>query len=101
VLYAAALAPAALVFAAVRLIYGPLGRTSIGAHLFYADYLRYISTFPFREIHTIVYDHLAAPTAFYITRVEFERWFVEARLRAVSIAWHNHNSWRGFGVIAG
>jgi len=98
-LYAVALVAASALFAVIRVVYRPLRSAGVGARLFYADYLRYISTFPFREIHTIVYDHLTAPTAFYISRDEFEGWFRDAGLADVVIAWHNANSWRGFGVI--
>jgi SAM-dependent methyltransferase len=97
VLFALALLPAGILFAALRLVYRRLGS---GTRLFYADYLRYIAEFPFREVHTIVYDHLTAPTAFYIRRSELERWFRDARLEDVVIAWHNRNSWRGFGRVA-
>ena len=100
VLFAIALLPAAALFAALRLVYRPLANRPFGSRLFYADYLRYIAAFPFREIHTIVYDHLTAPTSFYITRAEFDRWFRDAGLEDVAIAWHNRNSWRGFGRIA-
>ena len=89
--------PAGVLFA--RPARTPLRRRSIGSRLFYADYLRYVAPFPFREIHTIVYDHLTAPTAFYIARAELARWCDDAGLEDVVIAWHNRNSWRGFGRI--
>jgi len=98
-LFTLALLPAGVLFAALRLIYKPRGSGGRRSRLFYADYLQYVAAFPFREIHTIVYDHLTAPTAFYIPRAEFDRWFREARLEGVVIAWHNRNSWRGFGRI--
>jgi SAM-dependent methyltransferase/uncharacterized protein YbaR (Trm112 family) len=100
VLFALALLPAAVLFAALRLVYRPLGRRPIGSRLFYASYLGYIASFPFREIHTIVYDHVTAPTAFYIPRTELARWCADAALEDVVIAWHNRNSWRGFGRVA-
>ncbi len=34
-----------------------------------------IAPFGWREQHTIVFDHLVAPTAFYISREEFEKWW--------------------------
>ncbi len=92
--------PTALLFTATKLIYGPLNRSLMGAtiarHLFYNDYLRAISNFGWREQHTIVFDHLVAPTAYYITRAEFEEWWVAARTTDMQISWHNSNSWRGF-----
>jgi SAM-dependent methyltransferase len=93
--------PTAIVFAATKLLYGPLNRSSRGAslarHLFYNDYLKAIAPFGWREQHTIVFDHLVAPTAFYIARDEFADWWREIGAAEVEIGWHNSNSWRGFG----
>jgi SAM-dependent methyltransferase len=95
--------PTAIVFAATKLLYGPLNRSSHGAslarHLFYNDYLKAIAPFGWREQHTIVFDHLVAPTAFYIARDEFADWWREIGAAEVEIGWHNSNSWRGFGRI--
>src|SRR5713101_6352451 len=96
-------APAAIMFAATKLIYGPLNRSSRGAALagllFYNEYLKAISNFDWREQHTIVFDHLVAPTSFYISRDEFAAWWDEIAASDVVIEWHNRNSWRGFGRI--
>jgi SAM-dependent methyltransferase len=95
--------PAAAMYFATKLIYSPLNRSDSGKklarHLFYNDYLNYISRFNWREQHSIVFDHLVAPTAFYISREEFEEWWREVGAQDVTIAWHNQNSWRGFGRI--
>jgi hypothetical protein len=93
--------PAALMYLATKSVYGPLNRSRTSAklarHLFYNEYLNYISRFNWREQHSIVFDHLVAPTAFYISREEFEAWWREVGAEDVTIAWHNQNSWRGFG----
>lgn len=95
--------PAAALFAVTKLVYGPLNRSEAGTaltrHLFYNDYLKALSEFGWREQHTIVFDHLVAPTAYYITRVEFERWWQEIGATDVVIGWHNKNSWRGWGRV--
>jgi SAM-dependent methyltransferase len=95
--------PAAVMHLATKLIYGPLNRSNGGAklarHLFYNDYLSAISQFGWREQHTIVFDHLAAPTAHYIDRKDFEEWWCEVDAKDVTVGWHNKNSWRGFGRI--
>jgi SAM-dependent methyltransferase len=93
--------PAACVYLATKLVYGPLNRnrSSLAQHLFYNDYLSAIAPFGWREQHTIVFDHLVAPTAFYISRDAFEEWWREAGARDVQISWHNRNSWRGLGII--
>src|SRR2546423_1830230 len=95
--------PTAVMYAATKLVYGPLNRSASGArlasHLFYNDYLNAISVFGWREQHSIVFDHLVAPTAFYISRAEFEEWWREIKASDVQISWHNKNSWRGFGQV--
>jgi len=95
--------PAAAVFAATKLIYGPMNRSprgsSVARNLFYNDYLNAISRFGWREQHTIVFDHLVAPTSHYISREEFEGWWEAIAAGEVTIGWHNQNSWRGFGRL--
>ena len=98
--------PTALVFAATKLLYGPLNRRgprgkTLARRLFYNDYLSAIADFGWREQHTIVFDHLVAPTAFYVAREEFAAWWHEIRAEDVTISWHNSNSWRGFGRLPG
>jgi SAM-dependent methyltransferase len=95
--------PAALMYVATKLVYGPLNRSPAGSsmarHLFYNDYLSAISQFGWREQHTIVFDHLVAPTSHYISRDAFEKWWQDLKAEEVIIGWHNKNSWRGFGRI--
>ena len=95
--------PAAALYATTKLVYGPLNRSAGGAalarHLFYNDYLSAISGFGWREQHTIVFDHLVAPTAFYIPRAEFDEWWRTVGASDVVMAWHNKNSWRGYGRL--
>ena len=95
--------PTALVYLATKLVYGPLNRFEGGSrlarHLFYNDYLSAISQFGWREQHTIVFDHLVAPTSHYIRREDFEEWWRDIESEDVKIGWHNKNSWRGFGKI--
>ena len=95
--------PAAIMFIATKTIYGPLNRSPRGAsvarHLFYNDYLKAIAGFGWREQHSIVFDHLIAPTAFYISRDEFAAWWREIGVSDADVNWHNSNSWRGLGRI--
>ena len=93
--------PAAGLYLATKLVYGPLNKngSSLARHLFYNDYLSAIAPFGWREQHTIVFDHLVAPTAFYISRADFEEWWREIGASDVTITWHNKNSWRGTGVV--
>ena len=104
-LFQLARVPTAFMFSATKMIYGPLNRTESGKKLarllFYNDYLNYISRFDWREQHSIVFDHLVAPTAFYISRAEFAEWWRDIGATDVVIDWHNRNSWRGFGKVPG
>lgn len=94
--------PAACLYLATKLVYGPLNKNGSPAakHLFYNDYLSSIATFGWKEQHTIVFDHLVAPTSFYISREEFESWWRDLGASEVLIGWHNKNSWRGTGVVS-
>ncbi len=87
------------VFSASKLLYRPLNRLAPNAarKLFYNDYMNHIGSFGWKEQHNIVFDHLVAPTAHYISRDEFEAWWKDAGARNVEITWHNSNSWCGFG----
>jgi SAM-dependent methyltransferase len=87
------------VFLATKLVYKPLEKTSLSKKLFYHEYLTHLGSFGWREQHNIVFDHLVAPTAFYISKDEFETWWKEINARDVEITWHNQNSWCGFGKI--
>ena len=94
--------PTALVYLATKLVYGPLNRnggSGLARHLFYNDYLSAISHFGWQEQHTIVFDHLVAPTSHYIRREDFEGWWRDVNAEDVVIGWHNKNSWRGFGKV--
>src|SRR5262249_30894844 len=94
-----------IMYAVSKLLYGPLNRShrgrAIANHLFYNDYLEFVSGFNWREQHCIVFDHLVAPTAFYISGAEFEDWWRDIQATEVVIGWRNKNSWRGFGRVDG
>lgn len=93
--------PTFAVFLSTKLIYRPLNRTvkPLAKHLFYNEYLNHLGSFGWREQHNIVFDHLVAPTAFYISKPEFETWWREINAEDVKITWHNQNSWCGFGQV--
>lgn len=93
--------PTAALYLLTKLVYRPINLISprIAGRLFYNDYLNYIAGFGWREQHNIVFDHLVAPTAFYISREEFAGWWDAIGAGDVEIAWHNGNSWCGFGRI--
>lgn len=93
--------PTLALFLSTKLVYRPLNAVSknVAKHLFYNDYLNHLGSFGWREQHNIVFDHLVAPTAFYISKEDFESWWQEINAQEVKITWHNRNSWCGFGKI--
>ncbi len=100
--YQLAKAPAAAILAVGRALYQPLSKPGFEAFydkLFYSSYITHISKFPYKEIHSIVHDHLIPPIAHYIERDEFESWFTALELDDVTIGWHNEMSWRGTALV--
>lgn len=101
VLYQLSKLPTLGVFLTTKLVYRPLNAAAkpVAKHLFYNEYLNHLGTFGWREQHNIVFDHLVAPTAFYISKEEFESWWNEIGAGDVRVTWHNENSWCGFGKV--
>lgn len=101
VLYQLSKLPTLSVFLTTKLVYRPANIISKPAakKLFYNDYLNHLDTFGWREQHNIVFDHLVAPTAFYISKDEFEDWWKDIDAKDLEIIWHNQNSWCGFGRV--
>lgn len=101
-LYALSFVPATVMQALLKGVYKPInerdGLRRFRKYLFYNSYFYHLSGFNFRHNHTIVYDHLVAPTAFYIKREDFEGWFRRAELADIELSWRNQNSWRGRAV---
>jgi SAM-dependent methyltransferase len=84
-------------WAVVKLVYGPLRRTPLFRLLPVREYLASLAGFGFRQIYSIVFDQLVAPTSHYIKRSELEEWFSATGLEDVELSWRNRNSWRGRG----
>ena len=93
--------PTLSLFLTTKLVYRPanIAAKPIANKLFYNDDLNHIGTFGWREQHNIVFDHLVAPTAFYISKDDFSGWWNDIKAEDVEIIWHNRNSWCGFGKI--
>lgn len=98
-LYQLSKLPTLGVYLATKLVYKPLEKSPFNKKLFYHEYLTHLGGFGWREQHNIVFDHLVAPTAFYISKEDFEKWWQEAKAKDVKITWHNENSWCGFGEL--
>ena len=100
-LYQLSKLPTLSVFLGTKLVYRPANIVAkpLAKHLFYNDYMNHLAAFGWREQHNIVFDHLVAPTAFYISKPEFQDWWKEINAENVEIIWHNQNSWCGFGQV--
>ena len=102
VLYQLSKLPTLGVYLTTKLIYRPVNSAAkpLAKKLFYNDYLNHLGSFGWREQHNIVFDHLVAPTAFYISKDEFNDWWKDIGAEDVEITWHNKNSWCGFGRVS-
>jgi uncharacterized protein YbaR (Trm112 family) len=100
-LYQLSKLPTLSLFLGTKLIYRPANTIAkpLARRLFYNDYMNHLADFGWREQHNIVFDHLVAPTAFYISREEFASWWKEIGAEDAEIVWHNRNSWCGFGRV--
>lgn len=101
-LYQLSKLPTLGVFLGTKLVYRPINAVAkpVANKLFYNEYLNHLGTFGWREQHNIVFDHLVAPTAFYISKEDFAAWWTEINAQDVEITWHNENSWCGFGKVS-
>ncbi|MBK9767387.1 MAG: hypothetical protein IPP63_10385 [Chloracidobacterium sp.] len=78
-LYQLSKLPTLGVFLTTKLVYRPINAASkpVANKLFYNEYLNHLGSFGWREQHNIVFDHLVAPTAFYISKDDFAGWWKE------------------------
>jgi 2-polyprenyl-3-methyl-5-hydroxy-6-metoxy-1,4-benzoquinol methylase len=95
-LQALSLAITAVVQPTLRL-YRPRQRHGLGRFLPYYAYMYWLSKYGFRHNLVVIFDHLVAPTAFYVRREEFRAWFEQAGFPRIDISARNDNSWRGHG----
>ena len=84
-LYQLSKLPTLGVFLTTKLVYRPINAASkaVANKLFYNEYLNHLGTFGWREQHNIVFDHLVAPTAFYISKDDFAGWWDEINAQDV------------------
>jgi uncharacterized protein YbaR (Trm112 family)/ubiquinone/menaquinone biosynthesis C-methylase UbiE len=103
VLYALSLALALPLQVILKLLYSPRSThpaaRALRPRLPYRAYLTWLAGFGLRHNHHVIFDHLVAPTAYYIPRADFAAWFERAGFEDVTLSWRNQNSWRGFGRL--
>ncbi|MEK6964515.1 MAG: methyltransferase domain-containing protein [Nanoarchaeota archaeon] len=87
------------IYPLIQYVYRPLNnqKRSICAVLPQNDFMYYLSKFPFHVVHSIIFDQMLAPIAFYLKKSEVNAWFTREKLKKVNISWRNKNSWRGYG----
>lgn len=85
----------AFLYCILKVLYNPITNAGKRSARFlpYSNYLGYISKFPFREIDSIVLDHLCPPIAYYLSRGTLEEWLGKLGVTDASFRWHNRNSW--------
>ena len=87
------------VFQVYRIINETTGLKLIANGLPQNDFFYYLSKLNFNICHSILFDQLLAPTAYYYTKKEVISWFKRAGVRDFKVTPRNNNSWRGFGVV--
>lgn len=78
----------------LKTTYGPLtkwGKKEI--FLYYSSYLGAISPYPFKEIESIVVDHLCPPVAHYLSKQEIKEMLKLLNPSSLTLRWHHKNSW--------
>jgi SAM-dependent methyltransferase len=99
VLRIAAIPPAVVLWAVIKLFYRPRASGKGPATLPYGDYFAAMYHYPFDEIHANVFDQLVTPVAYYLHEEEVRPWlasgFVDATLRS-----HRGYSWTGLATVS-
>ncbi|HMD39083.1 MAG TPA: methyltransferase domain-containing protein [Candidatus Acidoferrum sp.] len=99
VLRIAAIPPAAVLWAVIKVFYRPRAGGKGPAALPYGDYFAAMYHYPFDEIHANVFDQLVTPVAYYLHEEEVRPWlasgFVDATLRS-----HRGYSWTGLATVS-
>ncbi len=89
--------PSAALWAAIKLLYKPK-QDGRGPSLPYGDYFAAMHDFPLDEIHSIVFDQLVTPVAYYLSESEVREWF-DGGFDDVKVRWHGEYSWTGHARV--
>ncbi len=97
IIYLISLFLAVILFLVLKMIYLPVKKIAIlkllRSLLFYYPYLSYICEFDFNEINNIIFDHIVAPTSYYLSKNDLEN-MVKPLSDKFLLEWHNKNSWK-------
>ena len=91
------LLPAAVLYWAARFRAGRLALRLVGGKALDRYARTFVARLTFWETAGVVYDHLVAPHAHYLSEAQVRRYFEDSGLELVSITSRNGNSWRALG----
>lgn len=91
------LPPALLLAAVVR----ACRLRSVARRVPYGELFHYISDYPLREIHGLVFEQVRVPVDTYVDEPTFRSWFSGPHLGDALIEWHMRSSWRAVATVTG
>jgi len=94
----AAIPPAAVLWAVIKLFYRPRANRRGSSKLPYGDYFAALYHYPFDEIHANVFDQLVTPVAYYLREEEVRPWLA-AGFRDATLRSHRGYSWTGLATV--
>ncbi len=94
----AAIPPAAVLWAVIKLFYRPRANGRGSSKLPYGDYFAALYHYPFDEIHANVFDQLVTPVAYYLREEEVSPWLASG-FRDVMLRSHRGYSWTGLATV--
>jgi len=95
----AAVPPAFVLWAVIKLFYRPRANGKGPAKLPYGDYFAALYHYPFDEIHANVFDQLVTPVAYYLREDEVRPW-LESGFRDAALRSHRGYSWTGLATVS-
>lgn len=95
----AAIPPAAVLWAVIKLFYRPRSNGKGPAKLPYGDYFAALYHYPFDEIHANVFDQLVTPVAYYLREEEVRPWLASG-FGNVTLRSHRGYSWTGLATVS-
>jgi SAM-dependent methyltransferase len=94
----AAIPPAAVLWAVIKLFYRPRASGKGPSKLPYGDYFAALYHYPFDEIHANVFDQLVTPVAYYLREDEVRPWLASG-FRDALVRSHRGYSWTGLATV--
>jgi hypothetical protein len=67
---------------------------ALAAYLPQGTHLNYISWYPLRKVHRLVFEQLSSRQLHYLRESELRQWFEMPELTDVEISWQERSYWR-------